>query len=382
MARLGRAGSSAPGCIQAAGIRPVGQGRDQDMLFWMTRSFRNFRKRRGASLALILLLVLAALLGNSACFYFFEAQAHEGLTWLDAVWYSIVSISTIGYGDYFPQTTGGRLGAFFFIILVGLSAFSGMLGLLVDWMVEMSQRELMGLSTVPCRNHVILVNFPGEARVRQILEELRLDEGRLRRDVVIVSERIERLPFALDNVFFVHGSPLQEETFRRARLEQASVALVLCTDPADLTSDGVVASVVTMIEHLRPDIKTVAECLDERHRVLFESTSCDSIVYSNRVVNHLLVQESCQSGVACLVEKLTDQADGDSLFCTAVGQGAERDALPFACALLAQDLNVMGVTRDGVTHTRLKGLRLREGDEVLYVGARRYAWEEMAALGA
>ena len=50
--------------------------------------------------------------------------------------------------------------------------------------------------------------------------------------------------------------------------------------------------------------------------------------------------------------------------------------------LLAQDVNVMGVTRDGVTHTRLKGLRLREGDEVLYVGARRYAWEEMAALGA
>ena len=350
------------------------------MLFWLTRSFRNFRKRRGAGIALILLLVLLALVGNATCFYIFEAGNYQGLTWLDAAWYSIVSISTIGYGDFFPKTLGGRLGATLFIIFFGLSAFSALLGLLVDWMVEMSQRELMGLSTVPCRNHILIVNFPGEARVRQIIEELRADDLPGRRDVVIVYERIERQPFAMDNEFFVQGSPLQEEPFRRARLEEASVAVVLCTDPGDPNSDGVVASVVTMLEHLRPDIKTVAECLDDRHRVLFESTNCDSIVFSNRVVNHLLVQESCQSGVSRLVEKLTDQSDGDALYRVPVGAGGDLEAMPLACALLARDVHLMGVNREGSTYLRLAGLRLQEGDGLLYVAARRYTWEELAAL--
>ncbi len=350
------------------------------MLFWLTRNFRNFRKRRGAGIALILLLVLLALVGNATCFYLFEAGSYPGLTWLDAAWYSIVSISTIGYGDFFPKTLGGRLGATLFIILCGLSAFSALLGLLVDGMVEMSQRELMGLSTVPCRNHILIVNFPGEARVRQIIEELRLNDRPRQRDVVIVSERVERLPFALDNVFFVHGSPLQEEPFQRARLEEASVAVVLCTDPGDPNSDGVVASVVTMLEHLRPDIKTVAECLDDRHRVLFESTRCDSIIFSNRVVNHLLVQESCQSGVSRLVERLTDQADGDGLYCVPVGPDPDLEAIPLACALLSRDIHLMGLTREGSTRMRLQGLRLQPGDGLLYVADRRYSWEELAAL--
>ena len=82
MARLGRAGSSAPGCIrrqESAGRA----GRDQDRLFWMT-TVSELPQAPGREPGPDPAVGLAALLGGSACFYFFEAQA-RGLTWLDAV---------------------------------------------------------------------------------------------------------------------------------------------------------------------------------------------------------------------------------------------------------------------------------------------------------
>ena len=58
-------------------------------------------------------------------FYAFERAVAPELTWGDALWHAIISVTTIGYGDYSAQTTGGRLGTIVFIILFGLTTFAG-----------------------------------------------------------------------------------------------------------------------------------------------------------------------------------------------------------------------------------------------------------------
>ena len=53
----------------------------------------------------------------------------------DAIWWSIVTCSTVGYGDHFPVTTGGRVIAVV-LILVGISALSALTASIAALFVE------------------------------------------------------------------------------------------------------------------------------------------------------------------------------------------------------------------------------------------------------
>ena len=43
----------------------------------------------------------------------------EGWSWIDCVYFSVVTLTTVGYGDFAPVTTGGKLFTIFYI-LVGI----------------------------------------------------------------------------------------------------------------------------------------------------------------------------------------------------------------------------------------------------------------------
>jgi len=41
----------------------------------------------------------------------------EGWSWVDAVYFSVVTLTTVGFGDFSPQTDAGKLFTIFYIIL-------------------------------------------------------------------------------------------------------------------------------------------------------------------------------------------------------------------------------------------------------------------------
>ena len=62
-----------------------------------------------------------------------SAEANITTGW-DAFWYSMVTITTVGYGDYYPVTAGGRVAAMF-IMIAGVGIIGALASILASVLV-------------------------------------------------------------------------------------------------------------------------------------------------------------------------------------------------------------------------------------------------------
>ena len=348
------------------------------MMAKLFRLYRKIRARKAISLLLVLTLVLISLLGNAICFYVFDDQA-----FLDALWYSIISITTIGYGDFSATSLGARLGTIFFVVLLGLATFTTFLSMIIDWGTDLVLKGRFGMGKIVASNHALIVNFPTAARVRHVIEELQSDPSHIDREIVVISDQIEKLPFSMDNVLFIHGSILEKETYERAKADQAAMAIVLATSYEDTNSDAIVASAVSVIKSLNTEIQVVAECVSEKHRMLFDAVHCNAIVPGRKISDNLLVQEVHDPGIAQLIDVITSNSKGSTLFSSVVTESLSSVSYnDMAKTLLDKDINILCVNRGPQTCTRFSNLSPQADDRVIYVADERLTWSSLLQQAA
>ena len=70
---------------------------------------------------LFMIITLMLIYFAAVGIYYFENEAQPGYfsSIFDSLWWSIVTLTTVGYGDVYPITVGGRIFTFF-ILLIGL----------------------------------------------------------------------------------------------------------------------------------------------------------------------------------------------------------------------------------------------------------------------
>ena len=84
-------------------------------------------KSRATSTPIILgaILILAACLLAGALFYYFV----EGLSFVDALYFASMTLTTVGYGDFVPTTVAGKIFTSIYAF-VGIGTFFGCAALL------------------------------------------------------------------------------------------------------------------------------------------------------------------------------------------------------------------------------------------------------------
>jgi voltage-gated potassium channel len=114
----------------------------------------------------------------------FESQSPEAkiTTGADAFWYSIVTITTVGYGDYYPITPGGRITAMF-IMFMGVGIIGALASILASLLVGSSsapeEESAPGIAPAPAVEQDISAIKNELAALRQLFEKMAAEnEGR------------------------------------------------------------------------------------------------------------------------------------------------------------------------------------------------------------
>ena len=103
------------------------------------------KERAGSALLSLLLMGILVLEFGSLQILYFEKDAPGANIpdASDALWYTIVTISTVGYGDQFPVTNAGRvMGSL--IIVVGVGIFGTFTGYLANLFLAPRKAEVEG----------------------------------------------------------------------------------------------------------------------------------------------------------------------------------------------------------------------------------------------
>ena len=158
---------------------------------------RSFIKNRADNaLIVVLFMVLLVLEFGSMLVSFFEQQSPDAniQTGGDAVWWAFVSITTVGYGDQYPVTQGGRAMAFF-VLATGVGLFGVLSGYLANFFLAPAAKDEP--ETAPGAEAVApdaaTTSAPALAGAGDRADLLRMVEG-LEADITVLRQRLAEQP--------------------------------------------------------------------------------------------------------------------------------------------------------------------------------------------
>lgn len=328
----------------------------------------------------VLVLLFSVLLYGSTGFLYFELEANPELTWLDGVWYAVVTVTTVGYGDLSPVTVGGRFLIAMPLMFLGIGLVAYVLSLAASALVQAKSKEIHGMNRHALKSHLVLFNFPGLDKMHRVLDELEAD-ARLGESLpkVLIDDQLSELPPELinRNVMFVRGNPTRDETLERASLDDAAFALVMTSRLSPEYSDSRNVAIALAIEGRAPHVFSVVECDDFATHELLKKAGSDSIVCTSRFDAHFLAHELLSPGTQEVVDQLTSNLRGQQI-CLTTYEGNKTSFARLAEACRDLGHMAIGIRADGQTRFNPgSDAEVRRGDAVVSIGKGRI---ELGAL--
>ncbi|MDE1879849.1 MAG: NAD-binding protein [Euryarchaeota archaeon] len=226
----------------------------------------------------VAILVVIVYFGLSLAFYWAEttqpciysqtvgplcnAQNHSTLSLGDALWWGIVTLSTVGYGDVVPHTVIGRaMGAGLMVFQIGFLGY--LLTVILGAVTETRLKVALGSMGTDMKDHVVVAGYSmvGKAAVRELLAG--------QRAVAVICESQNDVPLVRElgteeRVFACFGNVTSEESFKRAGTDGAFAIIFASTSDTDnligaLTARALYPEIRVVVSISRPELRRTLE---------------------------------------------------------------------------------------------------------------------------
>ena len=299
----------------------------------------------------LLLIIAVAFLA-----YLDRAGYSEPLTFIDALYYSAVTLSTTGYGDITPVTQTARLINIFLITPARVAFLMLLVGTTLSVLTEDSRKTLQIQQwRNSVRNHTIVIGYGTKGR--SAIDAL-IAGGAAPSSIVVIDPDPAALTVAEKRgLITVHGNGTKSDVLRVAAVSRARSVIVAPS------SDDTAVLITLSVREMAPSAMIVASVREGENQHLLMQSGADSVVVSSETAGRLL-------GIATVtppvVEMMEDLLSPDEGFAVAERQIADDEvgANPRHLADI-----VLGVVRSGELYRidSPEAETVEPGDRLLYV---------------
>ena len=259
--------------------------------------------------------------------YLVERGSNEAYkNYFDSIWYTVVTLTTTGYGDKFPTTFWGRVGGIF-LMCSGVVTMSLLTGNIASFLVE---AKLRGKSMSFLSQHKGLFIICGWKNDMELLlrDILTYNKELDAEDLVIIANvheesvsKLKNLP-QFSKINFVKGDFHSETILRSINLANSKKIMVLAdlshrSESPTETDSKTVMSVIT-IKSIAPTSYVCAELLSRSFEQYLRIAMCDEIIFSKEYSRTLLANASNSVGITHVIYELLDVDTGANLVTTSI----------------------------------------------------------------
>ena len=234
---------------------------------------------------------------------------------VDGLYFAVVTLSTVGYGDYSPKTIPGKL-IDVIIIISGVVCFSLFTATLASVRIaKMIKEDKEKVELDKLTGHTVICGW--KKTMDQNLEDMfRLNQNLKGGEIVIIANISQDTIDLFKNNFpkfkdinFVRSEDCTDNVLLSVNIKQAKKAFILADESTDSTlseKDSRTVMTAMTISNIARNLHITAELLDPKFETYLEKAYVAEIIYPRQYGRLVLAHSALSTGFVQVMNSLLD----------------------------------------------------------------------------
>ena len=232
------------------------------------------------------------------------------MSFSDAVWITLTTVTTVGYGDLSAQTELGRFATVILLYFGGIFILAKIAGDYFDFRLERRERMLKGQWSWNMQEHIVIINTPthnAEQYFERLITQFRAHEDFKEVPIQLLTPAYpDGLHPSLQKLGVIHysGQANIPSSLEATNVADANQIIILAADETDSMSDSMTFDILHRLKEQNSSANLTVECVDDSNRSRFFEAGANSVIRPIRAYPELIVRAIVAPGCELVLENL------------------------------------------------------------------------------